>query len=110
MSKKKTRTKRGRPRARKAPPHSGAHPPTPRSPTRPPSTRARPTSLPRFLTVDEVADLLRTSRRAIYAKIRRNALPGVIQLPRRLLVDSEALLDWLDQKRAVSPITQGDQR
>jgi excisionase family DNA binding protein len=56
-----------------------------------------------LLTVDEAADLLRTTRRAIYAMIARRQLPGVIRIRRRVLVRTEELLHWLDQKRAPSP-------
>jgi excisionase family DNA binding protein len=56
-----------------------------------------------LLTIDEVADLLRTSRRAIYAMIARHQLPGVVRIRRRVLVRSSDLLDWLDQKSAPSP-------
>jgi excisionase family DNA binding protein len=63
----------------------------------------RRTELPVLLTVDEAADLLRTSRRAIYAMIARRHLPGVVRIRRRVLVRSADLLDWLYQKRAPSP-------
>src|SRR5262245_16727719 len=63
----------------------------------------RRVSLPGLLTVDEVADLLRTTRRAIYAMIERRQLPGVIRIRRRVLLRADDLLDWLDQKRAPSP-------
>jgi excisionase family DNA binding protein len=63
----------------------------------------RRVSLPGLLTVDEVADLLRTTRRAIYAMIERRQLPGVIRIRRRVLVRADDLLHWLDQKRAPSP-------
>ena len=62
-----------------------------------------PTRLPILLTIDEAADLLRTSRRAIYAMVARRQLPGVVRIRRRVLVRSADLLDWLHQKRAPSP-------
>ena len=58
--------------------------------------------LPRLLRVDEVADLLRTSRKAVYCMIHRGEVPGVIRVNRRVLVDARALLSWLDQRLAVS--------
>ena len=65
--------------------------------------RARRSGLPVFLNVDEAAELLRTSRRAIYAMIERRQLPGVIRVRRRVLLRADDLLDWLDQKRVPSP-------
>jgi excisionase family DNA binding protein len=59
--------------------------------------------LPVLLTVDEAADLLRTTRRAIYAMVERRQLPGVIRIRRRVLLRADDLLHWLDQKRASSP-------
>ena len=64
---------------------------------------SRRTTLPVLLTVDEAADLLRTTRRAIYAMIERRQLPGVIRVRRRVLLRADDLLDWLDQKCAPSP-------
>jgi len=58
--------------------------------------------LPVLLTADETADLLRTSRKAIYVMAERGQLPGVTRIGRRLLFRSDSLLDWLDQKRALS--------
>lgn len=58
--------------------------------------------LPRLLRVDEVADLLRTSRKAVYCMIHRGEVPGVIRVNRRVLVDARALVSWLDQRLAVS--------
>ncbi len=63
----------------------------------------RQRSLPVFLTVDEAAELLRTSRRAIYAMVARRQLPGVVRIRRRVLVRADDLVHWLDQKRASSP-------
>ena len=59
-------------------------------------------SLPLLLTVDEAASLLRTSRRAVYAMLERGQLPGVTRIGRRVLFRSADLLDWLDQKSALS--------
>ncbi len=60
------------------------------------------TGVPVLLTADETADLLRTSRKAIYVMAERGQLPGVTRIGRRLLVRRDVLLDWLDQKRAPS--------
>ena len=40
-------------------------------------------ALPVFLTVDETADLLRTSRKAIYVMAERGQPPGVTRIGRR---------------------------
>ena len=106
---KKTRTRRGRPRARKAPPRPAAKPST-APPAQPPRSSHDQLALPHLLTVAEVADLLRTTRKAIYNLIHRDELPGVIRLSRRVLVDRAALVDWLDQKLAVSLKARGQQR
>jgi excisionase family DNA binding protein len=63
----------------------------------------RQMSLPTLLTVDEAADLLRTSRRAIYMMLERRQLPGVTRIGRRVLFRSADLLNWMDRKRAPSP-------
>ncbi|MGH9387319.1 MAG: helix-turn-helix domain-containing protein [Vicinamibacterales bacterium] len=62
----------------------------------------RPSETPSFLLVNEVAVLLRTSVKAIYAMIERGSLPGVVRIGRRVLVRSDILLDWLRQKSAPS--------
>lgn len=54
------------------------------------------------MTVPEVAELLRTFTKAIYALAERGQLPGVTRLGRRLLFRSDVLLDWLRQKHAPS--------
>ena len=64
---------------------------------------SRGPGLPVLLTIDETADLLRTTRGAIYAMIGRRQLPGVVRVRRRLLLRADDLLHWLDQNRALSP-------
>lgn len=59
--------------------------------------------MPVFLTPTEAAALLRTTRKAVYAMAARGALPGTTKIGRRLLVRTDVLLDWLDQKTAPSP-------
>lgn len=51
--------------------------------------------LPHLLTTDEVAQLIRTSRKVIYEMIRLGQLPGVIRLGRRVLVRRDRLLEFL---------------
>lgn len=107
MPKNNTHTPRRRPRASVAPLSSApAHTPPP-----PPSRAgAGPSPVPHLLTIDEVAEMLRTTRKAIYALIYKGALPGVIRLSRRLLIDRANLVDWLDQNRTVSLTTREVQR
>jgi excisionase family DNA binding protein len=58
--------------------------------------------LPVLLKVDDVAELLRTTNRAIYAMIERRQLPGLVRIGRRVLFRTADLLDWLNQKSAPS--------
>ncbi len=55
-----------------------------------------------LLTVEEVAAILRLSRKAAYAMIERRQLPGVIRIGRRVRVCRAVLLDWLQQEGALS--------
>jgi len=57
---------------------------------------------PILLTPTEVAELLRTSRKAIYTMIERAQLPGIVRIGRRVLIREDALLDWLRQKSTPS--------
>lgn len=56
-----------------------------------------------LLTADEAADLLRTTRVAVYAMVARRQIPGVTRLGRRVLFQRQTLLDWLDQNSVPSP-------
>jgi excisionase family DNA binding protein len=58
--------------------------------------------LPALLTTTEVAELLRTSRKAIYSMVERGQLPGIVRIGRRVLVREDALLDWLRQRSTPS--------
>lgn len=67
------------------------------------STKKEGEALPYFLTADETAALLRTTRSAIYAMAERGRLAGVTRVGRRLLVSRDALLRSLFEGRAPSP-------
>jgi excisionase family DNA binding protein len=55
-----------------------------------------------FFTVPEVAEILRTTDKGIYAQAERGLLPGVTRIGRRLLIRRAELSDWLRQKSAPS--------
>ena len=63
-----------------------------------PSDKGQPPIQRVLLTPDEVAELLRTSRKAVYAMVERQHLPGVTRLGRRVLFRSDVLLQWLYEK------------
>jgi excisionase family DNA binding protein len=58
--------------------------------------------VPALLTCGETAELLRTSKKAVYAMVERAQLPGVIRIGRRVLIREDALIDWLGQKSSPS--------
>ena len=64
--------------------------------------------LPVFLKPDEAADLLRTTRKAIYVMIERKRLPGARKFGKRILIRSAELVEFIDQQ-AVSSLP-GEQR
>lgn len=63
----------------------------------------KPTSeFPALLTTAEIAAVLRTTQKAIYAMVERGQLPGIVRIGRRVLVRQDALLHWLSQKSQAS--------
>ena len=61
-----------------------------------------PHSIPALLTSGEVAALLRTTRKAVYAMVERGQLSGVVRLGRRVLFRQDAMVEFLRQKSAPS--------
>ena len=61
-----------------------------------------PDTLPYLLRPDEAAELLRTTRKAIYALVERGRLPST-RVGRRLLIPRDDLLRLLRESRAPSP-------
>ncbi len=59
-------------------------------------------ALPMLLTVDEVAQILRTTRKAVYAMHARGQLPGAMRRGNKLLVLRDDLLGWIRESCASS--------
>ena len=59
--------------------------------------------LPTLLTPAEVATLLRTTKTAVYAKIERGQLPGIVRIGRRVLLRQAEMLEFLRRNTAPSP-------
>lgn len=72
-----------------------------RPPWPPPQTDA--SDLPFFMTVEDVAALLRTTPKAIHSRIERGLLPGFFRDGRRRLIAREDLLNCMEEKRRGSP-------
>lgn len=60
-------------------------------------------SSPLLLNAAEVAELLRTSTKAVYSMAERGLLPGRIRIGRRLLFHREDLVRWIESSRVPSP-------
>lgn len=55
-------------------------------------------AFPCLLTADDMAALLRTSRKGVYAMVERGLIPGVVHIGRRVLFDRDVVVHWLRQK------------
>jgi excisionase family DNA binding protein len=53
-----------------------------------------------LLTAEEVAELLRTSRKVIYEMARLGRLPGVTRIGRRILFRRDRLLQFLRERES----------
>ena len=56
-----------------------------------------------LMTAEEVAGVLRTTRKAVYAMVERCALPPPVRLGRRVLFVRSDLIRWVGENRAASP-------
>ena len=56
-------------------------------------------ALPYLLCTDEVAQLLRVSRKAVYCMVDRGEIPGVTKIGRRIRFHRDDLLAWLEDQR-----------
>jgi len=61
---------------------------------------------PVLCTADEVAALLRTSRKAVYVMAGRGLVPGVTKIGRRILFRTATLLQWLDQQQSAPSLKE----
>jgi excisionase family DNA binding protein len=59
-----------------------------------------------YLSVEETAALLRTSRKAIYAMADRGRLPGVRRIGKRLLINRAVLVRSIEATSVESPPTE----
>lgn len=51
-----------------------------------------------LLTPDEVAAVLRTSRKSVYSMIERGQIPGIVRLGRKILIRRDRLTRWLSDR------------
>lgn len=64
------------------------------------SSREAPALPPALMTVEELASLLRTSKKAIYARHARGGIPGGVRLGRTLRFDPRVVAQWLSANSA----------
>jgi len=57
-------------------------------------------SLPEFLTVPELAALLRVGRKAVYAAVERGEIPGTIRVGKIIRFRTADVLDWASRPQS----------
>lgn len=60
-------------------------------------------SLPRVLTPDELAKMLRVRRRSVYEAISRGDIPGVRRIGRKVRIDRDSVLAWMADGHGRAP-------
>ncbi len=63
--------------------------------------------LPQFLTVDELAELLRVNRKTLYEAIAQNEIPGCRRIGRNIRICRQTVLDWLHGQVRSSKTSKG---
>ncbi len=58
-------------------------------------TSASPGAPPEFITVDELADLLRVNRKTIYEQFQKGIIPGGRRLSRNIRFHRRTVIDWM---------------
>ena len=70
-------------------------------------TASVPAAIPRqelrLLSMEEVAVVLRTTRKAVYQMRARGQLGPFVSIGRRVLMREQDLLEWVSERCAVSP-------
>jgi excisionase family DNA binding protein len=62
-----------------------------------------PSELPYLLRPEEVASLLRVTRKAVYCMVDRGQLPGVTKIGRRVRFHRDSILRWLERQQQPEP-------
>ena len=57
-----------------------------------------PSTLPYLLTADDVAALLRITRKAVYCMVNRGEIPGVKKVGRRVRFLRDVVLAWIAEE------------
>ena len=68
-----------------------------------PPARAADPVLPRVLTPDELAKMLRVRRRSVYEAISRGDIPGVRRIGRKVRIDRDSVLAWMADGHGRAP-------